>query len=492
MIWRTTHNTTSSGHEKVLSLFIAGCFFLSGMASLVYEVIWVRLIETLIGGAPFAVAAVLCVFMAGMALGSYLAGRIVDRIAGRGKLLSLYGLLEIGIGIYAVAVPFLIQAADPLYQTIYSMLPPCFQGYRMAAFLSGILILAVPAGLMGATLPVLCRFYVLRLDHVGARTGLLYGLNTAGAALGVILCGFLLIETLGVSTTLGMFACLNGMIGLSCIAVSRFAAVNGRRPSESWQSAPTDTSPGVIDDARRVKMRWGVSLFAVSGFCAMAYEVFWTRLLGFVSGPTTYCFTLVVATFIVGLAAGSLLFARRADHVRHPIIWLAGTQAAAFITALGVSHLLGNGQFVFARLHHAFPAHFLHLVPVQSIVSFGLMLAPTLFLGAAFPLVNRLCIQTLADTGRSVGALYALNTVGGLLGSFVAGFVLIPWLGEMNGLRLVLSIQFLAAGFALLDVTRLEKRDNRMRLAVVGLMAVGLLLVAHYPSFRSDLLSRIG
>ena len=488
MIRRTNH-TSSSGDEKMLSLFVAGCFFLSGIASLVYEVIWVRLIETLIGGAPFAVATVLCVFMAGMALGSYLAGRLVDRSSGRGALLSFYGLLEIGIGVCAVSVPFVIQAADPLYQTIYSLLPPIFRGYRIAAFLSGALILAVPAGLMGASLPVLCRFYVLRLDHVGARTGLLYGLNTAGAAIGVILCGFLLIETLGISTSLGMFACLNGLIGLACIAVSHFAAGKGGRPAEPRESVMRN--PNAKNSAFRVKMRWGISLFAVSGFCALAYEVFWTRLLGPFYSSTSYCFTLVVATFIIGLAVGSLLFARWADHARHPLFWLAGTQAAAFMTALGVSHFLGNGLFILARLDHAFQGHFLHPAPLQFIVLFVLMLVPALFLGAAFPLVNRLCIRTLAATGRSVGTAYALNTVGGLLGSFVSGFVLIPWLGEMNGLRLVLSIQFLAAGFALLDVTRLEKSDNRIRLAVVGLLGVGLLLVAHYPSCHSDLLSRI-
>jgi len=286
LIRRTNHTSSPSGDEKMLSLFVAGCFFLSGMASLVYEVIWVRLIETLIGGAPFAVATVLCLFM--------------------------------------------------------------------------------------------------------------------------------------------------------------------------------------------------------------AYEVFWTHLLGPVSGSTSYCFTLVVAAFIVGLAVGSLLFARLADHGRHPLLWLAGTQTAAFITALGVSHILGNGQFYLARLDHAVQVYLLHPASVQTIVLFLLILVPTLFLGAAFPLVNRLCIRTLDNTGRSVGTAYALNTVAGLLGSFVAGFVLIPCLGEMNGLRLVLSIQFLAAGFALLDISRREKRDKRLRLAVVGLMGVGLLLVANYPSLRTDLLFRTG
>jgi MFS family permease len=184
-----------SKNRKVLPAFVGACFFISGAAGLVYEVLWVRMIDKVIGSAPFAVATVLTVFMAGLALGSYLAGRSIDRFTSRSALLALYGKLEAGIGACALAVPFGIQATRPVYEVLYNRLLEHFWCCQVAAFFGCALVLVAPAALMGATLPVLCRYYVLRHDHIGVRTGWLYGLNTVGAALGVILCGFVLIHT---------------------------------------------------------------------------------------------------------------------------------------------------------------------------------------------------------------------------------------------------------------------------------------------------------
>ena len=482
--------TFNSIEGKILSGFVAGCFFLSGAAGLVYEVIWVRLIDKIIGAAPFAVATVLSVFMAGLALGSYLSGRIVDRFSRRATLLALYGGIEIGIGVYALLVPLLIQTLQPIYQSIYDRLLNHFWCYPFAAFIGCVFILIVPTSLMGATLPVLCRFYVMRLKHIGSRTGWLYGLNTIGAALGVILCGFVLIKSLGVFMTLVLFASINGVIGLSCLLLSRFLPVDAAPERPTPKKGPTKARTSKSENTYDEPIYWGVPVFAVSGFCAMAYEVLWTRLLGLIAGPTTYCFSLVVATFIVGLAVGSIIFGRIADKSGNALGWLVCTQMAAAMMALGVSQFLGNGQFFFAKLIHAYHGQFSHLIIMQSLVLFVVLLPPTLFLGGAFPLVNRLYVQSINDMGRRLGTAYALNTVGALAGSLVAGFVLVPLVGKMNGLRIVIFFQFFLSGVLLLIFSMKNRKLKRCHLTILGLLVIGYMLIHHFPNWRTDLLSR--
>ncbi len=476
--------------KKMLNLFIAGCFFLSGAAGLVYEVIWVRLIDKIIGGAPFAVTTVLSVFMGGLALGSYLSGRIVDRFTRRATLLTLYGVMEIGIGSCAMLVPLLIRAIQPFYHFFYDQLLNHTWAYPLVAFVSSVFILIVPTALMGATLPVLCRFYVMRLDHIGSRTGWLYGLNTIGAALGVILCGFVLIKTLGVSMTLALFASINGLIGLSCILLSRFLPADGMSTVCSHQKKFAKAMVPECSNTHEEFVHWGVLIFVASGFCAMAYEVLWTRLLGLIAGPTTYCFSLVVATFIIGLALGSILFGRLADKTRNALVLLAGTQMAAAMMALAVSQLLGNGQFFFAKLIHTYHDRFSHLLFMQSLVLFSLLLVPTLLLGAAFPLVNRLYVQSIGNMGRRMGTAYALNTVGALTGSFIAGFVLVPWVGKMNGLRLVILLQFCLSGLVLLFLSVKRRKGFPHGLTIAGLIGIGCLVITLFPNWHTDLLSR--
>lgn len=480
--------------STTLSFFVAGCFFISGAAGLVYEVLWVRLIDKVIGSAPFAVATVLSVFMAGLAFGSYLASRTIDRFASRSALLALYGKLEMGIGIFALAVPFLIQGTKPVYRALYDRLLDHFWCYQAAAFAGCVFVLIVPTSLMGATLPVLCRFYVHRLEHIGTRTGWLYGLNTVGAALGVVLCGFVLIKSLGVWMTLGLFAGLNGLVGVSCLMLSRYPVAEGVRPqrAKEKQNAATTVVPKkpLARCCQNRQIRWGLSIFAVSGFCAMAYEVLWTRLLGLIAGPTTYCFTLVVATFIIGLAMGSIFFGRVADKTQSVFPWLAATQVGTAVTALAVSQLLGNSQFLFAKLIHIYQERFSHLILAQSMVLFSILVTPTFFLGAAFPLVNRLYIQSMGAMGRTLGTAYALNTLGAIAGSCTAGFVLIPWVGKENGLRLIILIQFTIAGLSLMHMGFGSHRKGGERLVVAGLLCAGFLLIAHYPSWRTELLSR--
>jgi spermidine synthase len=506
-----------------LSPFILTCFFLSGLAGLIYEVLWVRMIDKVIGSAPFAVATVLAVFMGGLSLGSYLAGRRIDRILEKRKLLSLYGKLEAAIGLYGLMLPIFMVMVKPAYSFAYNHLFQSFWIYSLFTFFGCTLLLIPPTSLMGATLPILCRFYVTHLDHLGARTGRLYGINTIGAAVGACLAGFFLIRQFGVWGSIFFAAGINFLVGISCIIIGRKGIAFGQNPPNSplvgetfgcelkaerlkssrfkkgaGQGGPggfsrdhskNDPDSSAPQGEPRGGVNWSLWIFAVSGFCAMAYEVIWTRLLGLIIGPTTYSFTLVIATFIIGLALGSLFFGWLGDRVRRAFPLLVLTQIGAALLALFVSQFLGNSQFFFAKLIYTFQDRFGEMILVQSIIVFLVMSAPTLLLGATFPLVAKIYARSLPHMGRSIGTAYALNTIGAISGSFAAGFLLIPFLGKENGLRLIIAFQ-LAFSLVAWGVVGLRTRQNVFKwFSLSGMAIIGIALLLNFPSWNRQFLS---
>jgi len=473
----------------MISALVLVCFFLSGLASLVYEVLWVRLFDKVLGGAPFAVATVLTVFMAGLALGSYLAGRRVDRVPSPGGLLAWYGKLEIGIGAYALLLPLLITMTTPIYIRLYNRLFQYFWLYNLVSFFLCSILLILPVTLMGATLPVLIRFYVRNLDRLGRRAGRLYGLNTIGAALGVVLTGFFLINRLGVWGTILIVAGLNFLVGLTGLFLgSRISA--GPSPASRTKVRVSDEAAGDGPaGGENPEARAALLLFAVSGFCAMAYEVIWIRLLGLLIAPTVYSLAIVVATFIVGLALGSLVFGWWGDRSAKVFPLLIATQIAAAGLALLVSQLLGNSQFFFAKLIYTFRHDFSRMTAVQFLVLFLLLLGPTLMLGATFPLVSKIYARSLSRIGHHIGSAYAVNTIGAILGSFAAGFLILPFLGKETGLTLVIALQLAAAFLAWGYLARRRRSGPKSWAAWAALVLAGVLAVTAYPSWDRRLLS---
>jgi len=483
---------------SAFSLVVLFCFFFSGLASLIYQILWMRMIDKVVGSAPFAVATVLSVFMGGLALGSWLAGKYIDRISSRSNLLALYGKAEFAIGIYGILLPLFIYLVKPVYALAYNSLFIHFWLYRLFTFFGCSLLLIVPTTLMGITLPVLCRFYVESLGHIGARTGRLYGINTIGGAAGAALCGFLLISKFGVWGTIFTAVGINVLIGALCIGLAR-----GDRPLISEpvdrgkadskhkgqkQRKTKDTEVAPLDDKMIITLALWV--FGISGFCSMAYEVFWTRLLGLMIGPTTYSFTLVVSTFIVGLALGNVIFGWMADKVKGAFRLLIITQACAACLALLVSQFLGNSQFFFAKLIYTFQGDFGEKLLVQSVVLFFVLVGPTIFLGATFPLVSKIYTRSLPEIGKSIGTAYAMNTIGAILGSFCAGFIFIPFLGKENGLRVVAGFQFFISFLALTYLV--FRTGERIRASITTLVTLflGLLLLVKFPSWNHNILSR--
>ena len=486
-LWPTVQ--AQSDTNRRTALFVLVCFFVSGMTGLIYEVLWTRMIVKIIGGAPFAVSIVLTVFMAGLGVGSYLASRTVDRVKEPMRLVRLYGLLELAVAGYCLVLPLLLMAFKPLYAVLYNRLFEHFLIYNLLTFVGCSLLLIVPVICMGATLPILCRFSVTRLAHLGTNTGRLYGLNTLGAAAGTLLTGFLLIERLGTTGTLILAVTLNALIGLSCVAAgrrpARHRAPAGRDKHKSQAAAPAEVTAQTPSST----MIAALIVFAVSGFCAMAYEVIWTKLLGLMVGPTTYSFSLVLVAFITCLALGSMIFGWLADKVTHPIRLLVWTQLGAGLLALGVSQVLGNSQLFFAKLLYHFQGHFALGSLVKALCLFAFMLPPTLLLGATFPLVGKIFTPSVSRVGRSVGLAYSINTVGAVLGSFCAGFILIPLMGKEKGLSLVAALQ-LATSLGVGGVVLWKARKASWRLVPLAVLAVvGLGLCLRYPLWDRSLLS---
>jgi spermidine synthase len=486
-----TEKTTSKGPGGKMVALVLTCFFFSGLTGLIYEILWTRMIVKIIGGAPFAVSIVLTVFMAGLGLGSYIASRTVDRIKEPARLVRIYGILELAIGAYGLLIPLLLSAFTPLYAVIYNRLFSHFMLYNILTFIGCSIILCIPVICMGATLPILCRFYVRSLSRLSTHAGRLYGLNTIGAALGALLCGFWLINYLGMPGTLILAVLINAAIGLSCLRAGQKARI---QPIAS-DTKESPKEKGDIIEVSRVRQYPGVLagalvIFAVSGFCAMAYEVIWARLLGLIVGPTTYSFTIVLVTFILGLALGSMIFGWLGDRVKRPIWLLLYTQIAAALLVLGISQLMGNSQLFFAKLIYHFKDSFTALHISKAAVLFAFMLLPTLCLGATFPLVGKIYTQSVSRVGRSIGVAYAINTIGAVLGSFCAGFVIIPLVGKERGLSLVIGLQVLTSlVIGLLVLARAKGGLLRwVGLAVPAL--AGLFLCFYFPAWNRLLLAK--
>jgi spermidine synthase len=416
------------------------CFLFSGATGLLYQVLWVRMLGLVFGHTVFAITTVLAAFMGGLGLGSYLFGRIVDR---QKHVLRLYGILEAAIGIYVLATPVLFSWAELVYVRLNRDLHLSFFSFSLVQFLLIFLILLVPTTLMGATLPVLSRFFVREVRSLGNRVGLLYALNTFGAVLGAYLTGFHLIPTVGVRTTLQMGATLNLGIGALVFAFERHLARLGLPlPSPVDETPPRQNGSkpaGRDPEAGRLAITLTVVGFGLSGAVSMIYEVTWTRALALIIGSSTYAFSTMLVAFLTGLALGSFLFSRAARR-------FAVTPLSFALLQLGI----GLGALLLIPLFERMPEFFLaafrfssspgSIMTVQFLISFIAMLLPTVFMGGTFPCAAQIAARGPHRVGYDVGTIYAVNTAGAIAGTIMGGFLLVPLLGLALTIKIAIGL----------------------------------------------------
>lgn len=452
-------------------------FFLSGATALVYQVVWVRSLTLVFGGSHQAVTAVLAIFMAGLALGSYTIGRVVDRVR---QPLRLYGLLELGIATSALAFAGLVQVYPAIYVPLARGRDDAILYLSAVRALFATVALIVPTTLMGGTLPVLARFASRQPETLRRSLSLLYGLNTLGAVLGTLLASFVLLRLYPVSVTLALAVAANVGIGLASLALQRRlpgpagpadgAPATAGRPVDG-PGAAAATAPGHALACRLVL--WGIG---ISGFCALGYEVLWTRVLTLAIGASVYGFTIMLVAFLTGIALGSkaygLLLARGAGPAPAPgraIAWFGAVQVAIAITAFLVTVSLRDVPVTAIRLQGLIAGSGMDPFAVRVWSSFALaflsMVVPAFFMGAAFPLAGEVHARYRQTVGRAVGEVLAYNTVGAILGAAISGFALIYLFGIER------SLQLLAVLNAGTGLTVLASLGRTRRPAVVAAMA---------------------
>src|SRR5687768_17067137 len=410
-----------NNRQLILYLF-ASLFLISGAAGLIYEIVWERLLELYFGVTMVSVTLIVSAYMAGLGVGSLIGGRIARDLK---NTLFLYGLLEIGIALFGLISPHLIVWVGQATAGAPYVL----------VFLISFAILLIPTTLMGMTLPLLTQSFVDRIEVSGRVIGLLYGINTLGAAFGTVLAGYVLVGFFGFDGTVYIAVLLNGLVGLFAFGLSRWQVALAGGPEPAM-------SPG--------NMVWGYKTILLAsflvGFIGLGFEMLWIRILLIVNKNTAYAFPSILFVFLLGLALGGYFFGRKADTSSNPValfckIELSGAAVAAFTFLffwLSLQYqppwienfvetrkpllpfVEANNQIFFSR-RVLLANLWSYFLPILILV-----LPASLVMGGGLPVLDRLSINNPLLSGRRVGDIHLANIIGSVAGSLAISFLLLP------------------------------------------------------------------
>jgi spermidine synthase len=461
----------------------------SGLAGLIYEVGWTRLITLHIGHSIGAASTVVAAFLGGLAVGAAAGGAIAARMSPR-RSLQAYAMVEIGVALAALALPYELRAIEPILAWSYNdgSPGPWFPFIRVVSCL---LLVSVPAVALGASFPFAIRWFTSESDDAAAPGGMLYFLNTAGAAAGAIVAGFLLIPSVGISgtTLVGVAASLLAAGSVIAILQLRIAPPTGRgRERKEARGKGRKASPRAVHPiAAAPPQLWlAAAVLALSGFASLTHEIAWTRILALVFGPTVYAFAATLAAVIAGLAIGSGIGTWMVRRTARAGAGLALALTAAAIITSATYSMAGQAiPRLAAQQSAAASDTYMPVLAYGAVLTAVLIIPTAACLGAAFPLALSLANDRTDQAARRFGFVYAVNTIGSVSGSLAAGFFFIPALGLQNTLRLVSAC--LIAASVLVLVRGNVSRKNRVTGAFASVIAAAALVFS--PAWDRELLA---
>jgi len=437
--------------------------FLSGSAALTYQVLWVRQLGLVVGVDVYAVTTCVSAFFAGLALGSFVFGRSADRVA---RPIRSYAFLEFAIAIASVAATVALGHAAPIF--VYLR-----QSIGVFAWLLGFVLVGLPALLIGGTLPLLFRAWGAQ-EQIAKGGGLMYAVNTAGGIAGALWTPFLLIPRFGIRGSALVAAALNLAVGCAALLRVRSRAAATQVVEESQGVAPL---AGMA--------RFAMILYGIAGGVALGYEIVWTQAIVPFMSTRTFAFAVVLATYLAGLTVGSAVYSRVAERLRDPwgtfAVLISSAGLVSFVLVAGLGHWLLVVQTQAEALIFSVSGSILAGMCARfAVAAVSVVFVPTLLLGAAFPVILKLAVGA-RRIGSDLGNVLAYNTLGGIAGTLVTGFVLVPLLGMMHTLGLLAVI---AAAVGALAVFRAQAGIRAIRYAVISAGVLSLLLAVLVPRDR--------
>lgn len=448
--------------------FLIVAFFISGASALVYQILWLKKLTLIFGSTTLAVATILASFMGGLALGSFIMAHKAFQI---NRVIFVYAILEICIGLYAIFIPFIFDCTDIIYRSIWPLTGEIYYVSIILRFVLVLVVLIIPTTLMGATLPLLVKYCIDKDDVIIKYVSLLYGINTLGAVYGAFMCGFYLLENFGLTLTNYIAVSLNFIAALIAFLIDKkYILPDLSSKNVIDKIVPSGVSALTLGDKI---ILWVMFL---SGFTAMVYEVVWTRQLVLVFGSTTYAYTSILVVFLIGIALGSLSIKKGFTDNRKNIYYFALFELAIGLLIIAGSFYYKNLFYIYYNLYNSFlqPLFFVNVLLISSFLIFPV----AAIFGILFPLAIKLFTPSFQSISERTGTIYSFNTLGCILGSVCSGFILIPFVGLKWTLILAACINILLAGFYLL----MTLKEIKIRIASLVTTVVIVSIVVLFPA----------
>ena len=449
-----------SAQSAAILLLAAG----SGVAALIYEILWFQLLELVVGSSAVSLGVLLATFMGGTCLGSLALPRFVSP---RRNPLQVYAAIEIGIGILGILILLLM----PLVGGIYT----AWSGYGLGGFLLRGMVAAIcllpPTLLMGATLPALAR--LMDASPAGVSwLGFLYAANLAGAVFGSLLSGFYLLRQYDVVTATLVAAAINASVAGAALLLS--GMTRQRVDAFTTEEGPTESRGSTV-----VCVAIGLS-----GLCALAAEAIWTRILGLLFGASVYTLSIILAVFLVGLGIGSSLGSLVSRNSARPRLALGWCQLLVAAAIAWTSYTL-SASLPYWPINPSIASDIWFNFQLDLDRAFWALLPPTLLWGASFPLALAALASRGQDSARLVARVYAANTLGAIVGALGASLLLIAWMGSQGAQQLLIVVSIVSGLMLLLPEAR---HVTAVALGVAAVL-IGGFAVWHVPPLSKVLVA---
>jgi len=453
---------------KTISLFaVSLLFYFSGIAALTYEVLWVRHLGLIFGNTVYAAATVMMTYMFGLAIGAHYAGRLANKIR---NPLKIFGFLELATALYALCIPFIFDLIQYSYKFVSLNISDSFVLLTIVRVFLSLILLLIPTAMMGATLPVLAKGFLLKIDHFGSRLGILYGVNTLGAVTGVLLAGFLFIPKLGMFNSNILAVSLDTVVGITALIFSNsaFARISHKEEEKNNSRSILKSSSA----------RWLLVAIGVSGFIALSMEVVWFRALILVFGSTTYSFSAMLGIFLIGLSIGSLIISKFADKIKNPaLIFGCSAIFIGIYTLLSLYFFTLMPDILLKGLMLDSLPSWEKMIGLKFLISLIFLLIPTILFGVSFTAATKAIRQEISSSSEAVGEAAMFNTIGAALGAFFGGFILLPNTGMKIGLVICSFIALLLGVLLVWSYIF----SHRKKIIVIGSTLVILFIFSLYP-----------